>query len=98
MAGRQLSVHCVSACEKVCLRAEDPREIGRCVPGLGPDETATLGGVERLMQGGNIESAVDILANVVEQGASVQATCLLASLYLELGQNDIAHRYASMAV
>jgi hypothetical protein len=50
------------------------------------------------MQGGNVESAVDILANVVEQGASVQATCLLASLYLELGQNDIAHRYASMAV
>lgn len=68
------------------------------MPGLVPDETATLGGVERLMQGGNVESAVDILANVVEQGASVQATCLLASLYLELGQNDIAHRYASMAV
>lgn len=68
------------------------------MPGLVPDETATLGGVERLVQGGSVESAVDILANVVEQGASVQATCLLAALYLELGQNDIAHRYASMAV
>lgn len=67
------------------------------MPGLAPDETATLGEVERLMQGGSVESAVDILANVVEQGASVQAICLLASLYLELGQNDKAHRYASMA-
>jgi len=67
------------------------------VPGLVPDETAALGEVERLVQGGSVESAVDILATVVEQGASVQAIYLLASLYLELGQNDKAHRYASMA-
>lgn len=63
-----------------------------------PDETATLGEVERLMQGGSVESAVDILADVVEQGASVQAICLLASVYLELGHDDKAHHCASMAV
>jgi hypothetical protein len=68
------------------------------VPGLVPDETAALGEVERLIQGGSVESAVDILVNIVDQGASVQATCLLASLYLELGQDYEAHRYASMAV
>jgi tetratricopeptide (TPR) repeat protein len=68
------------------------------VPGLVPDETSALGEVERLVQGGSVESAVDVLANVVEQGASIQAICLLASLYLELGQNDQAHGYATLAV
>jgi tetratricopeptide (TPR) repeat protein len=68
------------------------------VPGLVPDEAAALGEVERLMQGGSVESAVDILANIAEQGGSEQAICLLAAAYLELGQNDKAHRYASMAV
>ena len=45
-----------------------------------------------------IESAVDILANVVEHGGSVQAICTLASLYRELGEHEKALRYASLAV
>ena len=42
--------------------------------------------------------AVDILANVVESGGSLAAICMLASLYLELGELDKALRYASAAV
>src|SRR5277367_2975945 len=51
-----------------------------------------------LDQAGSSESAVDILANVVERGGSLREVCMLASLYLELGDYDKALRYASLAV
>ena len=51
-----------------------------------------------LAEGGSIEPALDILANVVEAGGSLQAMCLLASLYLELGEYDKALRHATAAV
>ena len=64
-----------------------------------PDSSsAALSEAERLRQGGSFESAVDILANVVERGGSIQALCMLASMYLELGEHDKAFRYASDAV
>ena len=66
---------------------------------FAPDSSgAALSEAERLTQGGSFESAVDILANVVERGGSIQAMCMLASLYLELGEYDKALRYASAAV
>jgi hypothetical protein len=64
-----------------------------------PDSSsAALGEAERLTQGGSLESVVNILANVVERGGSLQAMCMLASLYLELGEHHKALRYASAAV
>ncbi len=46
----------------------------------------------------SVESAVDILANVVERGGSLKEICMLASLYLELGEHDKALRHASAAL
>ena len=43
-------------------------------------------------------AAIDVLANVVELGGSVQAICMLASVYLERGEHGPALRYASLAV
>ena len=60
--------------------------------------TAALGDAERLMHGGRFELAVNTLQNVVEQGADLQAICMLASSYLALGEHDRASRYASAAV
>lgn len=42
--------------------------------------------------------ALDILANLVKSGGSVQEMCMLASMYLELGEHEKALRYASAAV
>jgi tetratricopeptide (TPR) repeat protein len=54
--------------------------------------------VERLMRCGNYESAVEVLQQIVEQGPTLEALCLLASSYLELGEDKSALRYASAAV
>jgi lipopolysaccharide biosynthesis regulator YciM len=62
-----------------------------------PEEVAVMTFVPDSSSEG-IESAVDILANVVEHGGSVQAICTLASLYRELGEHEKALRYASLAV
>ena len=62
------------------------------------DSMAALLEAERLMHGGSFESAVEILQKVVDRGPSVQAICMLASSYLELGEHDRALRYASVAV
>jgi tetratricopeptide (TPR) repeat protein len=43
-------------------------------------------------------SALDILANIVESGGSLREICMLASMYLELGEHEKALRYASAAV
>ena len=42
--------------------------------------------------------ALDILANLVESGGSLQEMCMLASMYLELGEHEKALRHASAAV
>jgi Tetratricopeptide repeat len=42
--------------------------------------------------------ALAILANVVERGGSLREICMLASLYLELGEHEMALRYASLAL
>lgn len=59
---------------------------------------AALGEAERLMRGGSFQSAAEILQNVADEEAALQATCMLASSYLELGEHDLALRYASAAV
>jgi hypothetical protein len=58
---------------------------------------AALGEAERLIHGGRFELAVEILQNIVDRGATLQAICMLASSYLELGEHDSALRYASIA-
>jgi tetratricopeptide (TPR) repeat protein len=68
------------------------------VPEPVPDATAAVSEAERLTQGGSLASAVDVLAKVVEVGGSLQEVCMLASLYLELGEHDKALHYASLAV
>src|ERR1700737_2105671 len=50
------------------------------------------------MHGGSFEFAVEILQNVVDRGPTLQAICMLASSYLELGEHDRALHYASVAV
>jgi tetratricopeptide (TPR) repeat protein len=50
------------------------------------------------MRSEQFESAVGILEKVVEQEADLEAFCLLATLYLELGEYDNALHYASLAV
>lgn len=50
------------------------------------------------MRCGNYESAVEVLQQVVEQRPTLEALCLLASSYLELGEDKSALRYASAAV
>ena len=59
---------------------------------------AALCEAERLMHGGSFELAVEILQNVVDRGPTLQAICMLASSYLELGEHDRALHYASVAV
>lgn len=59
---------------------------------------AALSEAERLMHGGRFESAAEILQKVVDRGPTLQALCMLASSYLELGEHDRALRYASVAV
>ena len=59
---------------------------------------ATLCEAEQLMHGGSFESAVEILQRLVDRGPTLQAICMLASSYLELGEHDRALRYASVAV
>jgi tetratricopeptide (TPR) repeat protein len=64
-----------------------------------PDSgSPALGEAEQSTQGGSFESTVDILASVVERGGSLQAMCMLASLYLDLGEYEKALHYASAAV
>jgi hypothetical protein len=64
-----------------------------------PDSSRpALGEAEQSMQGGSFESTVDILASVVERGGSLQEMCMLASLYLDLGEHEKALHYASAAV
>ncbi len=59
---------------------------------------AALSEAERLTHGGRFESAAEILQKVVDRGPTLQALCMLASSYLELGEHDRALRYASVAV
>jgi tetratricopeptide (TPR) repeat protein len=59
---------------------------------------AALGEAERLMRDGDFELAVEVLQDVVERGPTLEAVCMLASSYLELGEGDSAVRYASAAV
>jgi tetratricopeptide (TPR) repeat protein len=47
---------------------------------------------------GSFELAVEVLQKVVEREPTLQAICLLASSYLQLGEDDTALRYASVAV
>jgi tetratricopeptide (TPR) repeat protein len=54
--------------------------------------------VERLMRSGNYESAVEVLQQIVEQGPTFEALCLLASSYLELGEHESALRHVTAAV
>ena len=54
--------------------------------------------VERLMRAGNYESAVEVLQQIVEQRPTFEALCLLASSYLELGEDKSALHHASAAV
>ena len=64
-----------------------------------PDSSSVeLSEAEGLMRAGNSEAAVEILLKIVEQEADPQATFMLASSYLELGQYDEAFRHASAAV
>ena len=64
-----------------------------------PDSgSVELSEAEDLMSAGNSEAAVEILLNIVEQEGGSQAIFMLASLYLELGHYDEAHRHASFAV
>ena len=60
--------------------------------------TPALGEAERLMRYGRFEMAVEVLQKVLEQEPTLQAICLLASSYLELGEHDRALHYASVAI
>ena len=63
------------------------------------DETAEFSEAVRLVQSGSFDLAVELLEDVVERRhATLDALCLLASSYLELGENDRALHYASAAV
>jgi tetratricopeptide (TPR) repeat protein len=68
------------------------------VPGPVSHAEAALGEAERLMRDGDFELAVEVLQDVVERGPTLEAVCMLASSYLELGEQDSALRYASAAV
>ncbi len=59
---------------------------------------AALREAERSMRGGSFELAVEILENLVERGPTIEAICMLASSYLELGEYDGALHHASVAV
>lgn len=49
------------------------------------------------MRCGSFELAVEVLQKVVEPGPTLEAICLLASSYLEVGEHERALRYASVA-
>ena len=68
------------------------------MPGPVSHSVATLCHAEQLMHGGCFESAVEILQRLVDSEPTLQAICMLASSYLELGEHDSALRYASVAV
>ena len=68
------------------------------MPGPVSHAEAALGEAERLMRDGDFELAVEVLQDVVERGPTLEAVCMLASSYLELGEQDSALRYASAAV
>ena len=68
------------------------------MPGPVSHAEAALGEAERLMRDGDFELAVEVLQDVVERGPTLEAVCMLASSYLELGEQDSAVRYASAAV
>jgi hypothetical protein len=59
---------------------------------------AAVGEAGRLMQGGHFESAVEVLENVVQREADLEALCMLVTSLLELGDYDNALRYGSLAV
>jgi len=65
---------------------------------LPDSSSAELSEAEGLMRAGSFGAAVEILLKIVEQEADPQATFMLASSYLELGQYDEAFRHASAAV
>ena len=68
------------------------------MPGPVSHAEAAVGEAERLMRDGDFELAVEVLQDVVERGPTLEAVCMLASSYLELGEQDSAVRYASAAV
>ena len=68
------------------------------MPEAVSQETTALSEAVRLMQDGRFDLAVGVLGNAVEQGATLDALCMLAASYLELGENDRALHYASAAV
>ena len=59
---------------------------------------AELSDAESLIRGGNIQAAVEVLLKVVDRRADPEATFMLASSYLDLGQYDEAFRHATVAV
>ncbi len=59
---------------------------------------AARGEAGRLMQAGYFEKAAGILENVVQGEADLEAFCMLATLYVELGDYDKALDFASAAV
>ena len=65
---------------------------------LPDSSSAELSEAEGLMRAGSFGAAVEILLKIVEREADPQATFMLASSYLELGQYDEAFRHASAAV
>ena len=65
---------------------------------LPDSSSAELSEAEGLVRAGSFGAAVEILLKIVEQEADPQATFMLASSYLELGQYDEAFRHASAAV
>jgi tetratricopeptide (TPR) repeat protein len=68
------------------------------VPEAVSQETTALSEAARLMQDGRFDLAAEVLGNAVEQGPTLDALCMLAASYLELGENDRALQYASAAV
>lgn len=65
---------------------------------LPDSQSAELAEAESSMRAGSFESAVEILAKIVERGEDPEAVFMLASSYLELGQYDDALRHATAAV
>src|SRR6202167_5585854 len=65
---------------------------------LPDSSSAELNEAGGLIRAGSFGAAVEILLKIVEQEADPQATFMLASSYLELGQYDEAFRHASAAV
>ena len=68
------------------------------MPEAASQETTALSEAARLMQDGRFDLAVEVLGNAAEQGATLEALCMLAASYLELGENDRALHHASAAV